>query len=58
MVCILNIYKGKRIIVVYVLLLLPNNGNQKTTHEFINITEIISEINNIKELTEEIFPLN
>ena len=37
---------------------LPINGNQKTTHYTNKIMENISNIINIKELSEGLFPIN
>ena len=37
---------------------LPNNGNQETTHEKTYTTKTISELYNIKELPEGMFPLS
>ena len=36
---------------------LPNDGNQKTTHESNYLTEIMSEIYDINELPEVMFPV-
>ena len=43
---------------LYALSRLPNNGNQKTAHEYNYIMENMSEIYNIEELFEVIFRIN
>ena len=50
--------KVKKNTVAYALSKWPNNWNKKTTKESNYIKEIMSEVNNIKELPEGIFPVN
>ena len=44
--------------VAYTLYQLPNNGNHHNTQESNYTTEIMSEINDIEELSERIFSIN
>ena len=50
--------QGTKSIVAYTLLIFLINGNQETTHKSTYKKEIVSEISDIKELTEGIFPCN
>ena len=48
----------RKYIIADTLSILPYNGNQDTTQKSIDQKEIMSEINDIKELPEVTFPIN
>ena len=50
--------KGEKNIVSEALPIMPLNGNQETTQKYTSQKEIMSEINDIEELPEGIFPIN
>ena len=50
--------KGEKNIVTDRLSTIPLNGNQETTHKSTYQNEIVSDINDIEEISEYTFPIN